>query len=157
MLYNAAKGSDDLSFDDYLAQHGRQAAFDAITRILNNHRLGVQINKMTWMVVDLAKAPNHLLTSDRPLIATNGISGANSHIIMPLSPTKLFIAVNDFAESERIQRLGDMELAASVNFTVVRNAIKYIWNTDTRQLRFICNHMSANAKNDPNLMAGAAV
>jgi hypothetical protein len=156
-LYDAAKDQNDPSFDEYLAHHGRQAAFDAITRIFNNEKIGIHINTMKWIVHDLSKAPYPLLASDRPMIATNGIAGPNGHIIMPLSLTKIFIAVNDLAEYQRLKNLGDKDFAASVNFTTVRNAIKYIWSTDTKQHRFISNHMSANAKNDPDLLAGAIV
>jgi hypothetical protein len=124
-LYDVAKGPNDLSFDEYLAQHGRQAAFDAITRILNNQKIGTRINGMKWIVYDLSKAPHQLLTSDRPVISTNGIAGPDAHILIPISPTKLFMAVNDRAEYNRLNRLGDKDLAASVNYTVARNAITF--------------------------------
>jgi hypothetical protein len=156
-LYEAAKGPNDLSFDEYLAHQGRQAAFDAITRILNNQKIGTRINGVKWIVYDVSKAPHQLLTSDRRVISTNGIAGSDAHILIPISPTKLFMAVNGMAEYNRLHKLGDKDLAASVNYTVARNAIKYVWNTNDRQLRFIQNHMSANAKNDPNLLAGAIV
>jgi hypothetical protein len=104
-LYNAAKGPDDPSFDEYLAQHGRQAAFDAIARILNNQKIGTHINAMKWIVHDLSKAPHPLFTSDGPVITTNGIAGPNGHIVMPLSPTAVFIAVNDRAEYQDLETL----------------------------------------------------
>jgi Protein of unknown function (DUF4238) len=109
---------------------------------------------MTWSVLALDNVRFHLLTSDRPLITTNGIGLPNSHIIMPLSPTKVFLAVNELAELARLQRLTPKDLVESVNLTVVSNAVSYVWSTNERQLRFVRNHMSSTVGSDEWIMAG---
>jgi hypothetical protein len=43
------------------------------------------------------------LTSDRPLVMTNGISGPGKHLGMPIGPRLLFIAADDRDEVEQLE------------------------------------------------------
>jgi hypothetical protein len=153
-IYDETKGPDDPSFEEFLSIHGRQAAFQAILQLLNNKKLGNHINTMTWSVLALENVRFPLLTSDRPLITTNGVGLPSSHIIMPLSPSKVFVAVNDMAELARLQSLTPNDLAESINLTVVNNAVSYVWATNERQLRFVQNRMSSTVGSDEWIMAG---
>jgi hypothetical protein len=153
-IYDEAKGPNDLPFEEFLKLHGKQAALLAILQLLNNKKLGTHINTMTWSVLILDNVRFPLLTSDRPLITTNGVGLPNSHIIMPLSPTKVFVAINDLAELARLQSLTPKDLAESINLTVVNNAVSYVWATNERQLRFVQNRMSSTVGSDEWLMAG---
>jgi hypothetical protein len=126
----------------------------AILNLFNNTALGTHINTMTWSVLSLDNTKYPLLTSDRPVTTTNGLGLPESHIIMPLSQSKVFVAVNKMDELNRLQALAPNVLADSINLTVVNNAVKYVWAPDQQQLRFIQNRMSSTVGSDEWLMAG---
>jgi hypothetical protein len=113
---------------------------------------GAQLSQVL-LVLGLAPTPP-LLTSDRPVTTTNGLGLPESHIIMPLSQSKVFVAVNKMDELNRLQALAPNVLADSINLTVVNNAVKYVWAPDQQQLRFIQNRMSSTVGSDEWLMAG---
>src|SRR5580704_16569134 len=48
------------------------------------------VQKMTWHAIDFSDSGLRLLTSDRPLIMSNGLSGDDAHIALPISPTRLY-------------------------------------------------------------------
>src|SRR6266852_9749729 len=47
-LYEAEKKPGDISFEEFLLKHSDQAAFQTVTLLLNNVRIGEGINKMIW-------------------------------------------------------------------------------------------------------------
>jgi hypothetical protein len=73
---------------------------------------------------------------------------------MPISPSIVFVAVNDPSALTGIQSLTHGEFAELVNLTVVNNAVKYVWATDESQPGFIRKRMSANAGSDKWIKAG---
>jgi hypothetical protein len=52
-----------------------------------------------------------LLTSDRPIVMTNGLAHATSHIVMPISPRRIFVAANN---RETVKDLHDMAEAGGM-------------------------------------------
>jgi Protein of unknown function (DUF4238) len=153
-LYDAEKGPHDPPFEEFVVLESKHSALQAILEILNNKQLGIHINKMSWTVHVLKNLRYPLMTSDRPLITTNGIGLPESYVVMPISPSAVFLAVNDPSALTGIQSLTHSEFAELVNLTVVNNAVKYVWATDESQLGFIRKHMSTNVGSDEWIMAG---
>jgi hypothetical protein len=84
-----------------------------------------------------APSSHSLLTSDRPLVMTNGISGPGKHLSVPIGPSLLFIAADDPAEVQRLSRHDQDALAMVTNDHVVRQARKFVWGIDACHLRFV--------------------
>lgn len=70
-------------------------ALEALVPLMTNSRIGEYINRMQWGTYTLPFLAPALLTSDRPLILSDGLIDENSHILLPISPKKIFYAVND--------------------------------------------------------------
>jgi hypothetical protein len=69
------KPEDPPTFDEYLAARDplthTKARVNLILKSFDNEILGKHINNMTWTIVDLSPATNHLLISDRPVTFSN--------------------------------------------------------------------------------------
>ncbi len=146
-LFDLYKRPGETTFEDFLKREGRHAGFLAILKILNT-QIAEHMDTMLWSVINLARARQRLMTSDRPLIIRDGIGQPTCYLIIPISPTKIFVAVNQRCVLQDIQRLSHDELADSVNFTVVGNAFKYVWDLDDIRLQFVQDNMSRTAIRD---------
>jgi hypothetical protein len=104
--------------------------------LMDSKHLGEHLNRMAWVVAPLQSSYS-LLTSDRPLVMTNGISGPGKHLGMPIGPRLLFIAADDLAEGQQLARQDHNELTKLMNDSVVRQARKFVWGLDDSQLRFV--------------------
>jgi hypothetical protein len=93
------RSTDPPTYAEYASQSspnpaGRAAAI-LIQKVIDDPRLGTWINQMRWMVLHDARPKNLLLTSDRPIVMTNGLAHENSQIILPISPRHVFVATNN--------------------------------------------------------------
>jgi Protein of unknown function (DUF4238) len=89
------------------------------------------------------------LTSDRPVVRTDGLTKPNSHLAVPLGPTRLFIAANNQQTTAMFQSMQPRDLVMRMNRRVVRNAIKYVWDAGLANERLIKSQLSAAADSDP--------
>lgn len=118
--------------------------------MIDNEGVGRRINSMSWNVANVGNGKHKLLTSDRPICMTNTIDELDAFIMMPLTPTKLFIAVRRMETLARIRKLSTDELVAEVNLEVVQNARRFVFAADRSQERFILNHFGRS--NQPTWM-----
>jgi hypothetical protein len=72
-----------------------RAAATLIQRVIDDPQPGNFINQMRWMVLVNSRPKNLLLTSDRPVVMTNGIAHENAQILIPISPHHAFVATNN--------------------------------------------------------------
>lgn len=109
--------------------------FGVLIRQLQSEVIGNFIVNMRWSVVDLSSASIPLLTSDRPMVMSNGLRAENGHIALPLSPTHLFIAAKDRAVAENFWRLTPNQMSREVNRNVVQGAHRFVYaQTDSQRL-----------------------
>jgi Protein of unknown function (DUF4238) len=136
----SAKVKDILSanfaqFADDKAHVARTTVWSLQT-LMDSKLVGDHLNSMAWGVLRL-QSSYPLLTSDRPLLMTNGISGPGKHLGMPIGPRLLFIAADDPAEVRQLARQDHDALIKLTNDRVVRQARKFVWGLDDTQLRFV--------------------
>jgi hypothetical protein len=148
------KPIDPPTFDEYLALRDPLAPakmrVNLIIKAFDNEILGTHINRMSHAVIDISASPDRLLASDRPVELFN-IQGANGILSIPISPTKMFVAVNDKAILDRLRRIAPDEVASFVNTYVVSRARRFVWAQDDSQQRFIGEKMSTNLESTPLL------
>ena len=147
---------DDIGtyFDQQPQAWKSMAVWDALMPLVAHERLGHFINHMHWRVFDIPPGTRDLLTSDRPLIRTNALDHKDSHIALAIGPRRLFVAAK---EAELIRRVYTMRPKITVeeyNRQVVGGAVKYVYSTDDRSLRFVQNRMGAEPQ--PRLMESLA-
>ncbi len=149
--YGTLRGSDDpTTFDEFMTG-AHDAAVDRVSigvlqGIMDSQHDGEVLNRMSWGIIRMSRVGFPLLTSDRPIVMTNGLNKPDSHVIMPISPHYAFIAAASRAMIERIAQVDrEGRLAGLLNDRVVRQARRYVWATDDSQLRFVENRLGTRA------------
>jgi len=137
--------ADPSTFDEHIALIDPlipvKARVNMIIKSFDNENLGSHINRMKWATVDLSASPDRLLLSDRP-VEFFRTKEPNGILSIPISPTKLFVAVNDAAILARIREANPRAVVHGINKYVVSRARKFVWATNRASHRFIANHMS---------------
>ena len=139
---------------EYTELHGPNPAARTIVRtvqtLADNEELGRQINSMRWAVLSETRPKFELLTSDRPMLVTNGIGPPSGELLIPISPFHLFVAVNNIETENKIRavwRHGDA--IAHVNDRVASQARKYAYGSDDTQLKFVSKRLGRKYTADP--------
>jgi hypothetical protein len=148
------KPSDPPTFDEYLAQRDPltpvKMRVNLIIKALDNDIVGAHVNQMKWATIDVAASSHshRLLTSDRPVQLFN-LREPNGILSIPISPTKVFVAVNDATTLDKLRRASPRKLVHAVNTFVVSRARRFVWAHDSLKERFITNHMSTKLEPTP--------
>ncbi|WP_027058636.1 DUF4238 domain-containing protein [Mesorhizobium loti] len=144
-IFQALKPENEArTFEQMTAEFLAEAAPRAIghaKNLMSNERLISGLAAMEWSVLTVDRAIHELLTSDRPVIYTNVLGSAASHVIVPIGPRKLFVGVNDRALVEKIKRIGEDKLVSATNAAVVGAAHKLVYGRTDSQIRFVQNRM----------------
>ncbi|WP_181182786.1 DUF4238 domain-containing protein, partial [Mesorhizobium sp. B3-1-9] len=106
---------------------------------------------LKWSVLRTEHANHELLTSDRPVFLTNNLNQAESHLIVPVGPRRLFLAVKDRSLIAKIQSAGEDRLVRAVNELVVSNAAVTVCGRTDSQLQFIQKRMGSGTQ--PSLVS----
>jgi hypothetical protein len=146
------KPEDPPTFDEYLAARDplthAKVRVNLIVKTFDNEILGKYLNNMIWAVVDLSRANNRLLISDRSVVFSN-LKEKLGYASLAISPTKLFVAVNNTTALDFFRRSKPEQIVRAANKDVVTRSRKYVWAHDESQTRFIQNNMSKNMEPTP--------
>lgn len=113
--------------------------------MVDSPTVGSVLNRMRWFVVELSSPAHSLLTSDRPVVMSNGIGHESSFLFMPLAPSHVFVAVNSKRIENRIRAIVDQgRFCGFLNNAVVRQARQHAYGTNDAQLRFVENRLTRN-------------
>jgi hypothetical protein len=157
--YNNAKyqeirqPDDPETFEEYVANSvyhpaGRMSAY-ALQTIIDSPQMGGHLNKMRWSVVTFKNGRHTLLSSDRPIIMTNGVIGPEDHLALPIGPRMLFVATNNIKTENMIRTIDPGILMAQVNHRVTSQARRYVYGKDNEQLRFVENRLGRKWPSTP--------
>lgn len=142
LVLDFIKASEDVFFE--------KGAFEVLKRIMAHRTLARQMMSYEWSILTVERSKFSLLTSDRPLLYTIHMTRKDSHILIPISPHEIFLAVKNRSFAKHIKDRSQTELVRLINAAVVENADKYVYGVDDRQLRFVQNRMGA--KRAPTLV-----
>jgi hypothetical protein len=127
---------------------GRASAI-TMQKLIDSPLMGERLNRMRWSIVWFEKASLTLLTSDRPIIMTNGLVRPEDHLALPIGPRAVFVAATT-EQTERMLRGWDpRKLMEHVNDRMVSQAVKYVWGVDDSQLRFVENRLGSLEPSTP--------
>lgn len=127
-------------WDQNRAEYRETARLQWLRAMIDNEGVGRRINAMSWNVANVRNGKHRLLTSDRPVCMTDTLDELDAFIMMPLTPTKLFIAVRRMETLAKIQQLETDDLIAEVNREVVQKAHRFVFASDMSETRFVLNH-----------------
>jgi hypothetical protein len=133
------------TFDEYLATvdpfTAAKVRLNMIIKVFDNPTLVGHLNQMPYAVIDASAASEQFVTSDRPVCIHN-LAKDDGVIFLPISPTKLFVAVNNEKSLEKIGFQTALDLVRRVNDFVVGRARLYVWARDEALEPFIRAKMS---------------
>lgn len=141
-------------YEDITDVDMRRFALYTMAKLTQSPKVETVINKMHWMIYDLGLPELRFFTSDRPLIMTNGIGQRGSHLAIPVSPRKLFLAFGDDAIRRETMARSPWDIHETVNNRVIRCAIDMAWDTDNSRLRYVQENLSADSADDRDFFAG---
>jgi Protein of unknown function (DUF4238) len=125
-----------------------RAAVVLIQKIIDSDIVGNHLNRMIWTILS-PPSSYPFLTSDRPLIMTNGMINPESHLALPIGPRKLFIASNRNEIVQEIARRKPDDLVSFVNDRIVKQARRFVIGVDDQQLRFVVKRFGARLPSSP--------
>jgi hypothetical protein len=113
---------------------------DQVLKVMSGDELINRIAGMEWDIVDAAKSPNQLLTSDRPVVVVrNERTNGNTVLALPVTRHKLFVAAGDRRLIADLQRTPARQLTDAMKAEVVFGATKFVFGSSDAQLRFVQN------------------
>ena len=96
------------------------------------------VMQMNWAIFTFGNDQVPLMTSDRPVIMSNGLDNAGGCIILPLNPRRFFLAYTDRQTFDGINaRMRTKTLPRAMNRWVVEHAYRYAYGVDGRQSAFV--------------------
>jgi len=116
---------------------------------MDSERVGNVLNQMQWTLLTINHSDFPLLTSDRPIVMTEGIGRPTARIFIPVSPTDIFVAANQPDIPRQMNEIGPSPVVRWLNDRVARQSRKYVYATDDRQLRFVSKRLGEKAPWSP--------
>jgi len=104
---------------------------------------------MRWKTISTASTNHPMLTSDRPVIMTNGFAHPEGHVGIPISPTMLFLATRPEGTYQTINAMSAEQLVISVNHNVSQHAIDYVYGVDDREWLFVSMRLGMRVPSTP--------
>lgn len=146
---------DPETFDEYIAITDplipHKAALQLVMSAVDNPNFGSYVNQMVWDVIDTSASTRRLLTSDRP-VAITLVKEPHGSITMPISPTKLFVAVNDRRLIDQLRRRKKPgQIVEEVNRDLTLRARRFVWanGKSWSQAEFVRKYMSKGMESLP--------
>jgi hypothetical protein len=93
---------------------------------IDNEFICEHLMHMQWAVIDVSQTPRRFVTSDRPA-PFHRCKEPQGSVTIPISPTKLFVAVNDPRLIEKARRIKHRHLVDKINEDNVRRARRFVW------------------------------
>jgi uncharacterized protein DUF4238 len=148
--------NDPMTLADYIATNDPTTPYrfklELVMGAIDNEYIGEHIINMHWDVVEISETPRRFLTSDRP-VAFYYCKRPDGSITMPVSPTQLFVAVNDKQLLDKARRTKPRKLVDGINQDNVRRARLFVWGMGEPrwQKELISAHMSQQMEKLPLL------
>ena len=142
------------AFDDFksrfLANPFNTSVAHLLVRLLNSDTVIPEIQSFRSWTCRLGQFANPtFLTSDRPIIVTNGLRQEDAHIVLPLSPRVLFIAARNDQLYRQIRKMPNTQVAKLANEKVTRQSHRYVYGADASQQGFVAKRLGNKEPSTP--------
>lgn len=139
--YAASRQPDDpLSIYDFTMKRTPELAEAykaALPDMIDNEVVGQHINNMRWAMLNLSRAPQTLLTGDRPCMTSHGVADPACMLSLPVSSTHLFVAAHDIGRLRQLDKQSARDTVRNSNDCVVKLAVKNVYGCTGDQLTFV--------------------
>lgn len=125
-------------------ERAEKSMFRAYLNLFDHRNVLNFVKRMRWGVWDVSSASQKLLTSDRPVIRTNGLQQAGGHIALAIGPTKLFLGARDISTMEELRKMTPNVVVKNYNNQVVGGSVRFVYAVDRSQTDFIKKWIGTN-------------
>lgn len=145
--------SDPPTFQHYLEQRAddmRDWALQTNRSLIDHRRIGEILNNMRWFIRSIEGGGRKYLTSDRPVFMIDELNSPEAFIMLPISPTSLFVAVNNIETQRRVEAMEPERHIESVNQTAAGRAMECVYGQDDSLRDFVQEHFGTRRR--PSVM-----
>lgn len=118
---------------------------DTLRAVLTHERIAEYLKGMCWKILPMPEGAPALLTSDQPLVTSNGLDAKDSYLLLALGPRRLLLATNSQVHADRyVRSMGLIKLATYVNQMVVERARRFVYASDAGPLAWVAEGLGTN-------------
>lgn len=144
--YNEIKKEDwPPTLEEYMLQQSptmpEREAVIMITRLIQNQNVLRLMMRADWWLLDTSTKRRKILTSDHPLIMSNGLGRPDGHFALPLSPNLVFVAFMNHGIGRGIQRIPLSRLMRDINDAVIGQGRRSVYAFDEEETRAVKRRM----------------
>ncbi|WP_176538886.1 DUF4238 domain-containing protein [Rhizobium sp. J15] len=136
---------DPETFEEWLMTNRparvERSAILVMTNLVQRNNVNYLLRTMHWRVIDISVVSRRLMTSDRPIMMSNGMVQYAGHFALPISPTKLFLACTTVQFADQFCAMPTGKMVREVNKLVVGQGRKFIYAQDAAQLSDVRQQM----------------
>jgi hypothetical protein len=142
--------TDPDGFEEYLTSSSHRLREGTLAQLLpmivDSQTVGNALLAMTWGVGVSLGTKYRFMTSDRPLMTSDGLGNKESFLLLPISPEAYFIAAKrkETIDAFRFSKADDV--IAGVNHAVCLQAEHFVLAHDESQSRFIDNRLGGSSQ-----------
>ncbi|MCP1843614.1 hypothetical protein ACVIHI_003468 [Bradyrhizobium sp. USDA 4524] len=114
---------------------------EVLANVMQSEKVGNRLLSMHWHLGRFENLKHTILTSDRPIVMTDGLKGDDSHIVMALSPQHMLCIAATDKVAQQVISMPPAEIIATWNDRMARQARKFVYGTNDRHLRFVENRL----------------
>lgn len=118
-----------------------RTAIIVATKLIQNENVLRTFMRARWWVLDTSTVSKRILTSDHPLIMTNGLGRPDGHFALPLSPTKVFIAFVNAEFGEAVRRIPVDRIVQEVIDAVIGQGRRSVYAVDEESMTEVKERM----------------
>ena len=120
-----------------LDNYGKQL----LPAIITHQDTGDAILRMRWWTISISDDIPDLLTCDRPVFMSHGVSDERCFIALPIAPRFAFIATRSQASFDQVMSRDIKAIAKSLNESLVSQAVNNVYGSTRQHLRFVQNRL----------------
>jgi hypothetical protein len=152
--YPRIKGpGDPPTFDKYkeafLKRRVAVPAIRVLPELVRSKRVVGVLASFKWQTATVNTAKHPLLTSDRPIVMSNGLLQQDAHIVLPISLRKLFIATKTEETFQFFKEMDTNQLVEAMNNQICQQAHHFVFGREKRPLRYIEKRLGRRVWSSP--------
>jgi hypothetical protein len=114
---------------------------EVMANVMQSELVGNRLLSMYWHLGRFENLKHTILTSDRPIIMTNGLRADDSHMVMALSPKHMLCIAATEKVAHDVTSMPPAEIVQTWNDRMARQARMFVYGQNDRHLRFVENRL----------------
>jgi hypothetical protein len=129
--------SSNAIFEGVPENYFRHYALEVFLQLVQSNSLTDRLEKFTPYVINIGRGGFELMTSDRPLIVSDGLHHCEAFVAMPIGPAQMLFLAEQRSVARRFVSRTAKQLSRAVNDAIVRQAENLVISRSGRQARYV--------------------